>query len=219
MSAEKRICFFIRGISGHPDDFLEWEQRAADWCITEHGVPARAISYHTDFWSVWMKRRFRAQRFAKVLRKYSVRDYRITIVGHSEGTVVATDAIKFGVGRIEALHLVCGACDSDFERNGLNRAIRAGQIGKVVCYTAGRDWAMRWENLLLGRLLFGISERTGPLGLVGPRNPPDAWPNREKVSEVTDAPWRHYGHGECFEHDNFERTMRQILGGQIANQT
>lgn len=208
------IVFFVRGIAGNPDDFLEWEQRAADHCIKTYGVPARAISYHTDFWSVWMKRRYRAQRFAKVLRGYSVLDYRITIVAHSEGTVVALDAMRLaGWPRVEQVHLVCGACDSDFERNGLNRALRAGQVGRVTCYTAGRDWAMRFENLILGRLFFGISARTWPLGLVGPRNV-SSFLLPCRVTEVADAPWRHYGHSECFERDNFERTMRQVLGAK-----
>ena len=209
----KEIIFFVRGIAGNPDDFLEWEQRAADHTIIQYGIPARAISYHTDFWSVWMKRRFRAQRFAKVLCKYSVRDYRITIVAHSEGTVVALDAMRLaGWPRVEQVHLICGACDSDFERTKLNWALRAGQIGKVTCYTAGRDFAMRCENLLLGKLFFGVSERSWPLGLVGPRNVSFLLPCR--VVEVTDPPWKYYGHSECFERNNFERTMRQILGGQ-----
>jgi pimeloyl-ACP methyl ester carboxylesterase len=207
----KTIIFFVRGIAGNPDDFLEWEQRAADHVIIKYGIPARAISYHTDFWSVWMKRRWRAQRFAKVLRKYSIRDYRIIIVAHSEGTVVALDAMRMaGWPRVENVHLICGACDSDFERNGLNRALRIGSIAKVTVYTAGRDWAMRFENLLLGRLLFGISERSWPLGLVGPRNVSNfLLPCR--VVEVCDPPWKYYGHSECFEKDNFECTMKQIL--------
>jgi pimeloyl-ACP methyl ester carboxylesterase len=206
----KSIAFFVRGIAGNPDDFLEWEQKAADHTIITCGVPARAITYHTDFWSVWMRRRFRAQRFARVLWKYSVRDYRITIVAHSEGTVVALDAMRFaGWPRVEHVHLICGACDSDFERTGLNHALRSGKIGKVTTYTAGRDWAMRFENLILGRLFFGLSRRTWSLGLVGPRNV--SWLVAGRVVEVTDPPWKHYGHSECFEHDNFERTMRQIF--------
>jgi hypothetical protein len=214
---EKEICFFIRGISGQPDDFLEWEQRAADHCIITFGIPARAISYHTDFWSVWMRRRFRAQRFAKVLRQYSIRDYRITIVAHSEGTVVSLDGVRLaGWPRVEQVHLICGACDSDFERSGLNRTLRAGQIGRVTCYTAGRDWAMRFENLILGRALFGISGGSWPLGLVGPRNVSQMVAGR--VVEVTDPPWKYYGHSTCFGGENFEKTMRQILGGQIRNQ-
>ena len=206
----RSIIFFVRGIAGNPDDFMEWEQRAADHTIINYGIPARAISYHTDFWSVWMKRQFRAQRFAKVLRKYSVRDYRITIVAHSEGTVVALDSMRLaGWPRVEQVHLICGACDSDFNRNGLGHALRAGQVNKVTCYTAGRDWAMRFENLILGRVLFGISERTWPLGLVGPRNVSQMVAGR--VAVVSDPPWKHYGHSECFERDNFERTMRQVL--------
>jgi pimeloyl-ACP methyl ester carboxylesterase len=210
----KSIVFFVRGIAGNPDNFLEWEQRAADHTIIQYGIPARAISYHTDFWSVWMKRRYRAQRFSKVLRKYSVRDYRITIVAHSEGTVVALDAMRLaGWPRVEQVHLICGACDSDFERTGLNRALRAGQVGRVTCYNAGRDWAMCFENLILGRALFGISGGSWPLGLVGPRNV-SSFLLPCRVTEVTDPPWRHYGHSECFDGENFERTMRQILGGQ-----
>jgi len=208
----KAIVFFVRGIAGHPDDFLSWEQQAADYTIIHHGIPTRAISYHTDFWSVWMRRRWRAQRFAKVLRKYSIRDYRITIVAHSEGAVVALDAMKLaGWPRVENVHIICGACDSDFNRNGLGHALRIRAIAKVICYTAGRDCAMRFENLVLGRLLFGISARTWPLGLVGPRNV-STFLLPCRVTEVCDPPWKYYGHSECFDGDNFKRTMQQMLG-------
>lgn len=209
----RTIVFLIRGIHGHPSDQQEWEYRAADHVIINYGVPARAISYHTKFWSVWFRRNWRAQRFAKVLKKYWRREYRIIIIAHSEGAVVALDALRLaGWPRVEALHIICGACDSDFQRTGLNMALHIGAVGKVVCYTAGRDWVMRWENLILGRLLFGISARTWPLGLVGPRNVSnELLPCR--VTEITDPPWRNYGHSDCFSKDNFERTMRQILGG------
>lgn len=208
----KTIVFLIRGIAGHPSDQQEWEYRAADHVILKPHIPARAISYSTSFLTVWRRRQWRARRFSKVLRKYTTQDWRVHIIAHSEGTVVALDSMKLaGWPRVESVQLVCGACDSDFERNGLNGAIRTEKIGKVFCYTAGRDWAMRWENLVLGRVLFGIPERSWPLGLVGPRNVSSMPLLQEKVVEVADSPWDGYGHSTCWTGDKFDRTMRELL--------
>ena len=134
----KTLYFFVRGIAGHPSDALEWEWRAADLINQQTPHKARTVSYATEFWSVWMRRKWRAKRFARVLRSYSVLDWRIVLVGHSEGSVLILDALRLaGWPRVEQLHLICGACDNDFERNGINWALRSGSIGKVHVYLAG----------------------------------------------------------------------------------
>ena len=198
--------FFVRGIAGHASDFMEWQWRAADWCNQNTPHKARTISYSTEFWSVWIRRKWRARRLARVLRGYSVLDWRLVLVGHSEGTVLILDALRAaGWPRVEALHLVCGACDADFERNGINWALRSGAIGKVHVYIGGNDQAMWWENLVLGRLLFGISDRSYPLGLHGPKNVSVQY--KDKVVVHRESPWDEYGHSTCWDKANFDKTM------------
>jgi len=207
----RQIFFIVRGIAGNPNDFDdEWEFEARDWLIQNTGVPAVAVSYTTNFLTVWHRRKNRCQRFAKILHGYTERDFRVNIIAHSEGTVVATDALRFlGWPRVENLHLVCGACDSDFERIGINRALKIGSIEQVHCWIAGKDRAMLWERLVLGKLLFGIPDRSEPLGLVGPRNVNQEF--SDKVIEHWGDPWTTYDHSTCWLPSRLDRTMRGFL--------
>jgi len=211
----KTIWFVIRGIAGHPSDQLEWEYEGRDILILTTGRPAVAVSYATTFLTVWNRRHWRARQFARVLRKFTARDYRVHILAHSEGTVVAVDSMKLaGWPRVESVHLVCGACDSDFHRNGLNEAVRTGCIGRVHCYMAGEDEAMWWENLDLGKILFGIPLRSRSLGLKGPRNVDDAV--RSQIIEHRDAPWDNYDHSTCWETGKIEATLLQVMANAHA---
>jgi hypothetical protein len=206
----KTIWFIVRGIAGTPSDFLEWEYEARDWAIQNLQTPAVAVSYTTSFLTVWKRRQWRAKRFAKVLRGYISRDWRCNIICHSEGTVVALDALKFlGWPRIENLHLVCGACDSDFQRLGINQALRCGGIGNVHCWIAGQDTAMLYERIVLGKLLFGIPERSEPLGLHGPRNVNQQFASQ--VHEHWESPWDKYNHSTCWEDARMNQTMSGFI--------
>lgn len=106
-----------------------------------------------------------------------------------------------GWPKIESVHMVCGACDADFSSNGLNSALLSGKIVKVYVYNACNDMAMKWENFLFGKLLFGI--KTAPLGLIGPQRV-GCLPN-EKLQVIW---WPRFGHSTCWDSDHFESTMR-----------
>ena len=80
----KTIWFIVRGICGSPSNFLEWEYEARDFIIQTVNVPAVAVSYATSFLTVWKRRQWRAARFAKVLKGYTDKYWRIHIIGHSE---------------------------------------------------------------------------------------------------------------------------------------
>jgi len=206
----KTIWFIVRGIAGSPSNFLEWEYQARDIIIQTINIPAVAASYATSFLTVWRNRGMRAQRFAKVLRGYTARDWRVNIIAHSEGTVVATDALRFlGWPRVEQLHLVCGACDSDFGRLGINDALRMDRIAMVHCWMAGRDTAMQFENLTLGRMLFQIHR---PLGLKGPSNVIRQFKNW--IHNHYETPWDDYGHSDCWDSKNINKTVAGFLASR-----
>lgn len=206
----KTLWAIFRGIAGNPDDFDEWEFNLRDKIIRTTGIPAIVFSYKTNFLTVWKNRRLRAERAARVLKGFSDTDYRINIAAHSEGTVVATDSLRLlGWPRVENLHLVCGACDSDFERIGINRALKMESLGEVHCWIAGKDTAMKFERLVLGKLLFGIPERSEPLGLHGPRNVNQEF--KANVCEHWGSPWDEYGHSDCWLPQNLNRTMLGFL--------
>lgn len=211
----RTVIFFIRGILGDPDDLKEWEQAGVDrvlqspWC-REHDIVARSDAYKSGAITVWIHQGERCRRFAALLRSYAEKGFRIIIVAHSNGTIVARNGMALaGWPRVEQAHFVCGACDSDFQRTGLNKAIHNNRIGQFYFYVAGKDWAMRIENTLFGKLDFAVPEMSQPLGLAGPRNVDPAIYSR--VIHGGNEEWEDYGHSTCWDRKHFEGTMYTIL--------
>jgi hypothetical protein len=128
------------------------------------------------------------------------------MVCHSEGTATALRALDIaGWPAIDEMHLLCGACDSNFIKNGLHRAILENRIRKVFVYFADRDAAMKLEDTYLGSLCFGLQTAGTPLGLKGPVNN-FYWNGYVQVNH-----WPHYGHSTCWDSKHFEKTMQQIV--------
>jgi pimeloyl-ACP methyl ester carboxylesterase len=208
----RTIILFERGINGWASlfgDWLNWPNQAITWVHKNTDYRAHTLLYFTSALFAGWTRPHRALQFSKLIRQYSVDDWRIILVAHSEGTATAIQAMRLaGWPRIESVHLVCGACDSNFERNGLNYALVTNKIGKVFCYTAEKDFAMRLEDTMLGLLMFGISWNDCPLGMSGPKN---VRPRFLDEGRVTEKHWPAYGHSDCWLSDNFESTMRQFI--------
>ncbi len=123
-------------------------------------------------------------------------------VGHSNGADVILRMMRdYNFPAVEHLHLVCGATEADFDKNGLNSYLRTGKVRHVTVYVATRDMALRLASWRLARMLgYGV------LGLHGPRKV--APENHGKVSVVRFHKW---GHSECWADQNFEQTMNLFL--------
>ena len=174
---------------------------------------AQTIPFLTTPFTAALTRHRRALALSKLIRAYSSSDWQIVGVSHSEGTATMVEAIRLaGWPRIESLHLLCGAMDSNFERVGLNFAIRTGKVGKVFCYRADRDEAMRLEDTVLGLALFGISWNDLPLGLSGPVNVGLGMMG----TKVFESHWPDYGHSDCFKDSKFNSTMEQIVANAVT---
>jgi hypothetical protein len=228
------IWLIVRGICGNPDDCQEWEQLAVDWilqdpfCRRQHFV-ARADSYRCSALTVSLHQAERAKSFAEVLRGYAARQYPIRILCHSNGARVVRDGMRLADWpRVEEVHFVCGACDSDFDRTGFNGAMRRNRLGLFYYYVAGDDWAMRMENTLLGKLDFAIPDHSRPMGLTGPRRVDpeirrrviegsvalDNFGRREgkhlEHSKRLNESWETYGHSTCWDRRHFHFTMQRV---------
>jgi len=215
MFTGKTIIFVIRGIAGHPSDQLEWEYELRDKLIRKINRPVVAISYATTFATVWDRRKWRGQRFGHVLRHFTADDWRVHMIMHSEGTVVGSDGMFWaGWPRIESVHYLCGACNSDLERLGVGPALKRNQIGQFHAYVAGQDEAMRWENIGIGKRLFGLQPRSQSMGLRGPTNvSPDL---DGSVHLHKGDPWDKYGHSDCWDAENIDRTAAELLNNLRA---
>ena len=211
---EKRTVFlFERGINGWQSIFGTWKNWPNEAIVFIHlntEFRAQTLEYFTGAILAGLTRRGRAKQFAKMIRAYSCEDWTINIVAHSEGTATVIEAMKLaGWPKINNVHLLCGACDSNFERCGLNHALYNHNINQVFAYIAGKDWAMKLENTLLGKELFDIPESDKSLGLVGPQNVRTSVESR--VHKISGSPWNDYGHSDCFLEKNFASTLRCFL--------
>jgi len=133
-------------------------------------------------------------------------NHKNTVIGHSNGADVVLKCLNDyrDIPLIESVHLVCGACNSDFETNGLNRLLSSGAIDRVVVYIAAKDFMLWLAHTIPGRLL-----GYGMMGLRGPCNVAENVRHRVKV--VRDYPWNDYGHSDCWEDSEFDQTMQNFI--------
>lgn len=209
------VFLFERGINGWASIFGDWKNWPNQAIVSIHqtgadnGLDWRAqtLTYFTGPVFAGLTRHKRAKNLSKLIRAYSVKNWNIVIVAHSEGTATVLQALKdAGWPKVQALHLLCGACDANFNRNGLNGAILQGKIDSVHVYVADKDKAMRLEDTILGHWFFGIRTKDLPLGLSGPRS-------MTLVSQkaTTVHHWKNYGHSDCWLQDNFKGTMTELI--------
>lgn len=202
------VYIFERGIMGWQSIFGDWKNWPNQACVwVNRGTPhkAQTLTYFCGPILAGLTRPFRARQFAKLIKAYA--GERIIMACHSEGTATGLRALKkAGWPRIEELHLICGACDSDFHANGLNFAILSGRIGKVIVYVAGRDRAMKLENNYVGALCFGLQTGGQPLGLRGPTEVSPI-----VAGNVVVKVWKNYDHSTCFLPSHFDSTMLEIF--------
>lgn len=210
----RTIYFFVNGIATWPGDARNWNKRAVTWMHLHTPHAAQNDEYFTTALTVWIHARRRAREFATLLRQFSGTQhkccgYKIVIVAHSNGAAVALAALKLAHWpRVEALHLVSGACDGNFERTGLNGALHCSKVGQVVVYIAGRDVAMRAEDTLAGKALFGIYAGDRPLGLAGPQKLAPDLKGTERVVTLTESK---FGHSSWWAAKHFDETMRRFV--------
>ncbi len=198
------VFIVVNGILTNPGEAREWTDRAVTWLhsMADENVQAEKFEYFASA----LTRRFRQQRHAEdlaaLIRHYTGRQ--IHLVGHSNGCDLILRALATTSTEIASVHLVAGACDEDFDRNGLNEDITCGQVRHVHVYTSPDDgvlkWAARPSRLLFGWLGLGY----GLLGLVGP-----------KFVTLSERVWRYdrpgFGHSTWFTDDNFAATFNRIL--------
>lgn len=197
----RKIFHLVNGILTFPGASDAWNRRGMLWinATTPHkavdceylcGPITRALWNKERAWRLMLQ----VNEFDNSWQKY--------LVGHSNGCDVIIDALRLGLMQpIKHIHLVCAACEADFNKNGLNRLLTSDKVGQVTVYIAGLDRALALAHTLPGRLL-----GYGTLGLRGPLNVlPSAC---EKLNVVN---WPERGHSTCWEPANFIKTMSDFV--------
>ena len=198
----KTIYLFVNGIATWPGVFTNWNKRAVTFTHTTSENRAEAFEYFTTPLTRPFKEDQRAKHFARAIKEYSRLGWNIICVGHSNGCDVILDGLKRGGWpTVAAIHLVCGACEADFARNGLNYAIAFGHVGQVFVYNAEQDWALPLAHTLPGKIL-----GYGTLGLDGALHIAD-----NVKDQVHQMWWPQFGHSTCWLPAHFEKTMNHFL--------
>jgi pimeloyl-ACP methyl ester carboxylesterase len=203
-------CFlYENGINSIPSTWTFWPNRAIAWTNKNTPFKAQSLEYLAGAITGHFRHKTLAAQFADLLRQYSVQDWDIHIVGHSNGCRIVVEGMQAaGWPKVKSVHLLCGAVDGNFARNGLGFALTTGKIGTVNCYMASADLAMRIEDNMLGRWLFGVRTKDKPLGLTGPQN---VTPFLKQNNRVTETWWAGYGHSTCWLDQNFDKTLNLIM--------
>jgi hypothetical protein len=202
LSAEKTIYLFVNGIATWPGNFTNWNKRAVTYTHTMTPHKAEAFEYFCTMLTRPFREDERAKHFARALKEYSRLGWKIVCVGHSNGCAVILDGLrKAGWPAVEAVHLVCGACEADFNNNGLNSALYCDRVKRAFVYCAEEDLALLLAHSLPGKIL-----GYGTLGLRGPIHMLDSVKN--KVGTLW---WPRFNHSDCWLPLHFRQTMQHFF--------
>ncbi|HEY4414485.1 MAG TPA: hypothetical protein VGO57_02240 [Verrucomicrobiae bacterium] len=208
MKHARTIYLFVNGIATWPGNFTNWNKRAVTFTHTHTSARAEAFEYFCTALTRPFREDQRARHFARALRTYSKLGWDIICVGHSNGCAVILEGLRQAQWpRVKAVHLVCGACESDFSKNGLNSALAQDRIGHVMVYCAEHDLALPLAHSLIGKML-----GYGSLGMDGAIHVAD--PVEKRVGQLW---WKHYGHSSCWLPENFHRTMLHFFDKEFID--
>lgn len=199
----QRVQIYVPGILTMPGDARNWCGRAVTWTHLRTGFYAEKVEYYsTPLLGRLLFQKQRAQKLLTVLHYYMDKQWDIALIGHSNGCDVILDALKLDSWPvIKAVHLVAGACEADFKKNGLNDALLRDRVENVFVYVAGEDQAMRYARTWIGK-----SMGYGTLGLDGYKNVDERV--QDRVGELT---WEGFGHSQCWEDNHFDATMTHLV--------
>lgn len=200
----RQAFHFINGILNFPGSSANWNGKAVTYTHINTSAKAEKIEYFCGVISRVLGQKERALKLSRTLSFYA--GWENHLVGHSNGCDVILDMLRDypNFPNLKHVHLVCAACDADFEKNGLNALLKSKRIEAVTVYVAGKDRALAlahtWPGFLLGY---------GTLGLHGAYNVATEVLDRVKI--VWGAPWSDYGHSDCWAENNFDETMGNFL--------
>ena len=198
------VYIFINGIRAFPGDSRGWTDRAVTWTHLNTAHRAEKFEYFTTATFRRLYLNWWAAELAHLVVRYRRANHKVVLVGHSNGCEVIVRALSKIHDRVEEVHLISPACDSDFCRTELNCRMHDERLGRICVYRGGSDWAMTCAKItsiplrLLG-LGYGYLGLTGPIGV--------AQACRDRVEELVEPD---FGHSTWFNEEAFDRTMQLV---------
>jgi len=202
-----KFFIFINGILTNPEDVSSWTDLGEDYI--EHRTPHKAtrLEYRAGAATRRIKQEARVDNLETIAKRHV--DENLVLVAHSNGGDICERFVKRGNFDIEELHLIASASEADFEKNGFNKALLDGVVGKIYVYWSPEDrWLKRAK--FSKSILSWIGLGYGYLGLVGPQNVDPRV--KDRVIEIK----RNYDHSDWFFPGIFEQTMRMVSGESLV---
>lgn len=165
------IWIYLNGIRYAPGKLSGWPVEFTH--LTHYTTHARAYPAEHHFFFIRNYKRLKeiSQRLADLIVQYRARGYRVHFCTHSNGAVVACRTLdKLPTGQaVATFHAIAPAAWSSLERNGLNTALKSGQLQHFFFYGSTADKVVRlgrWTGKLLRPLGLGY----GGMSYDGPRD-------------------------------------------------
>lgn len=167
-----KFFYFINGIKTDAGNNAIWPKRmerlieSLPWTDS---LRAYSYTYHAYALTRWMKQAGRVRDVREDLYDRRMLEEDVVLVGHSNGCAIIADLLKnYPEINVSQIHLIAGAVEDSFEKNGLNKAVERKQVGEIFLYCSDQDKALKWARMT--HWVNWIDNRWGygDLGKVGP---------------------------------------------------
>lgn len=212
----------VPGILSKPGWAFGWTDQIVTWFQQPPRLwRAEKFEYFARPLTRWIRQGKRARNLAHVL--YSHRHSTLHLVCHSNGGDVVCRALKelrdsqqfdpnYSEVRIGTIQFIASAAHADFEKNGLNFALRTGLVRRVAIYQGGKDEVLnklaRWSR----RLGWIVGLGYGTMGYDEPLNVhPDV---RDRVTVIREP---QFDHGLWFKPGIIGTTFERLFGFIFAS--
>jgi predicted alpha/beta hydrolase family esterase len=205
----KRFCYIIiPGILNPTDRHFAWFSIMAEDIMHKGYYKPIGIEYRYKACAVFRRARQekRALEIANIIHRWS--DYKIVLVGHSNGCDLIQRALKITSTPIETVHLIAGACESDITKTSFAKRLEDGSLKKLVCYYSRNDLVLKYAASL-SRLFAFLGLGYGRLGLLGGRNVPE-----KIINKVVNLKFDKLGHSCYFNENNYKHILNLVLSDE-----
>jgi pimeloyl-ACP methyl ester carboxylesterase len=209
------LVIFINGILTRPGNAFAWTDDAVRWMNRKASdrFAADKFEYHSPALLRRLFIRGHAEDLARTISDYVSDEVppRLHLVGHSNGCELIARAVQLTGARIASLHLISGAVERDFGKNGLGTRLARGQVGKVWCYCSHGDHVLKYlargsQIVTFGALGYGDLGYRGPAGVEDP------------ILNRVETHWENeLGHSDWFGQPHFEATMSRLHRNLLAS--
>lgn len=204
----RRFYLLVNGIRSNSNDLQGWQFRGERWIDNNTPDGHKASTYHYGVAAItrWIYQKRHIKRLSDIIKSAAMPERDVVLVGHSNGAALICGALKECPElKVRSIHLFAGAEHADCDKNGLNKAAEAGQVGSVHLYGSKNDDVLkRWASLTTK--LFGWAGLGyGQIGRTGPVNPGPA------LVKILKTDWRNdFGHSTWWNAEHFVESMRMI---------